>query len=163
MLQVAAILEESIVDGVGIRTVVFFQGCPRHCEGCHNPDLLPFAGGTPYTPLQLAETVLAKMTPLHRGITLSGGDPLAQPGEELTGFLQLLRSARPQLTIWCYTGYWYDEVKTYPVLNNIDVLVDGPFILAQRNLDLPFRGSENQRLIDLPATRTAGEIVEVNL
>ena len=147
MLKVAAILEESIVDGPGIRSVIFFQGCPRHCEGCHNPDLLPFEGGTEYSPQQLADEVFPKLTPLHRGITLSGGDPLAQADDILE----------------CYTGYWYDEVKDSPVLQEIDVLVDGPFILAQRNLDLPFRGSDNQRLIDLTATRKSGSIVEVNL
>ena len=136
MLKVAAILEESIVDGPGIRSVIFFQGCPRHCEGCHNPDLLPFEGGTEYSPQQLADEVFPKLTP---------------------------RRENPKLTIWCYTGYWYDEVKDSPVLQEIDVLVDGPFILAQRNLDLPFRGSDNQRLIDLTATRKSGSIVEVNL
>ena len=162
MLKVAAILEESIVDGPGIRSVIFFQGCPRHCEGCHNPDLLPFEGGTEYSPQQLAVEVFPKLTPLHRGITLSGGDPLAQ-ADDILEFLKLVRRENPKLTIWCYTGYWYDEVKDSPVLQEIDVLVDGPFILAQRNLDLPFRGSDNQRLIDLTATRKSGSIVEVNL
>ena len=179
MLKVAAVLEESIVDGPGIRSVIFFQGCPRHCEGCHNPDLLLFEGGTAYTPRQLADEVFARLTPLHRGITLSGGDlqeedsdsdedmdgtgdPLAQ-AEEIVDFLEIVRRERPQLTVWCYTGYLYDEVKEQPVLQLIDVLVDGPFILAQRNLDLPFRGSDNQRLIDLPATRMSGSVVEVNL
>lgn len=162
MLKVAAVLEESIVDGPGIRSVIFFQGCPRHCEGCHNPDLLPFEGGTAYTPRQLADEVFVRLTPLHRGITLSGGDPLAQ-AEEIVDFLEIVRRERPQLTVWCYTGYLYDEVKEQPVLQLIDVLVDGPFILAQRNLDLPFRGSDNQRLINLPATRMSGSVVEVNL
>lgn len=162
MLQVAAILEESIVDGPGIRTVIFFQGCPRHCEGCHNPDLLPFEGGIAYTPQQLADEVFAKLTPLHRGITLSGGDPLAQ-AEGLLDFLQIVRRKRPELTVWCYTGYWYDEVSDYNVLEMIDVLVDGPFVLEQRNLDLPFRGSDNQRLIDMPMTMKSGAVVEVDL
>ena len=162
MLQVAALLEESIVDGPGIRTVIFLQGCPRHCEGCHNPNLLPFTGGMEYTARQLADEVFAKITPLHRGITLSGGDPLAQP-EAVLEFLRIVRSEKPKLTVWCYTGYCYDEVKDYPLLAEIDVLVDGPFILAQRNLDLPFRGSDNQRLIDVPETRAAGSVVEVNL
>ena len=78
MLRVAGILNESIVDGPGIRAVVFFQGCPRHCEGCHNPSTLPFEGGMEYTPEDLAQDVIKRLTPLHRGITLSGGDPLAQ-------------------------------------------------------------------------------------
>ena len=102
MLKVAAILEESIVDGPGIRSVIFFQGCPRHCEGCHNPDLLPFEGGTEYSPQQLADEVFPKLTPLHRGITLSGGDPLAQ-ADDILEFLKLVRRENPKLTIWCYT------------------------------------------------------------
>ena len=88
---------------------------------------------------------------------------LYSQSDDILEFLKLVRRENPKLTIWCYTGYWYDEVKDSPVLQEIDVLVDGPFILAQRNLDLPFRGSDNQRLIDLTATRKSGSIVEVNL
>ena len=140
MLRVAGILNESIVDGPGIRAVVFFQGCPRHCEGCHNPSTLPFEGGTEYTPEDLAKDVIKRLTPLHRGITL-----------------------RPGLNVWCYTGYVYNEVKNLPVLKEINVLVDGPFILAQRDLDFPYRGSRNQRLIDVPASLEKGEAVDFEL
>ncbi len=162
MLRVAGILNESIVDGPGIRTVVFFQGCPRHCEGCHNPSTLPFEGGTLYTASDLAAEVLSRMTPLHRGITLSGGDPLAQP-EGALEFLQAIKKLKPDLNIWCYTGYVYDEVKSLPVLKEIDVLVDGPFIIAQRDLNFPYRGSRNQRLIDVQASLKKGEAVDFKL
>ncbi|MEG0798015.1 MAG: anaerobic ribonucleoside-triphosphate reductase activating protein [Acidaminococcaceae bacterium] len=158
MLKVADILAESVVDGVGIRTVVFLQGCPRHCKGCHNEALLPFSGGTAYTAADLVAAITTKLTPLHRGVTFSGGDPLAQ-AEGLATVIALLRQKAPRLTMWVYTGYTYEEVKTWPVLEQIDVLVDGPFILEQRDLSLPFRGSGNQRIIDVPASLQAGQVV----
>lgn len=161
MLKVAAILEESIVDGPGIRSVIFFQGCPRHCEGCHNPDLLPFEGGKDYSPRSWPRKFFKADAAASR-YYFKRRVPLAQ-ADDILEFLKLIRSENPKLTVWCYTGYRYDEVKDYPVLQEIDVLVDGPFILAQRNLDLPFRGSDNQRLIDLTATRKSGSVVEVNL
>ena len=136
MLRVAGILNESIVDGPGIRAVVFFQGCPRHCEGCHNPSTLPFEGGMEYTPEDLAKDV---------------------------EFLQAIKKLKPGLNVWCYTGYVYNEVKNLPVLKEINVLVDGPFILAQRDLDFPYRGSRNQRLIDVPASLEKGEAVDFEL
>lgn len=158
MLRVADILAESIVDGPGIRSVVFFQGCSHDCKGCHNPSTHEFAGGRLYTPEELASQVLATLTPLHRGVTLSGGDPLQQDRQELADFAALLKKARPELSIWIYTGYTYEEVQEQAVLKLAQVLVDGPFVLNQRNLELPFRGSGNQRLIDLKATREAGEV-----
>ena len=162
MLRVAGILNESIVDGPGIRAVVFFQGCPRHCEGCHNPSTLSFEGGTEYTPEDLAQDVIKRLTPLHRGITLSGGDPLAQ-ADGVLEFLQAIKKLKPGLNVWCYTGYVYNDVKNLPVLKEINVLVDGPFILAQRDLDFPYRGSRNQRLIDVPASLEKGEAVDFEL
>ena len=162
MLKIADILGESVVDGKGLRTVVFFQGCPRHCEGCHNVKLLPFEGGKSYTPEMLAEEIFAKMTPIHKGITFSGGDPLAQ-AEELLQVIKILRREKPNLNIWTYTGYLFEEVQSYPVLKEIDVLVDGPFILSQRDIGLPFRGSANQRIIDLPKTFATGAIQELML
>ena len=158
MLRVADILTESIVDGPGIRSVVFFQGCSHDCRGCHNPSTHTFAGGTLCTPEELAAKVLSGLTPLHRGITLSGGDPLQQDESDLVSFISLLKKARPELNIWIYTGYTYEEVKNQKGLSLAQVLVDGPFVLARRNLELPFRGSDNQRLIDLEATRKCGQV-----
>jgi anaerobic ribonucleoside-triphosphate reductase activating protein len=162
LLKIADILVESVVDGKGLRTVIFFQGCPDHCEGCHNAKLLPFEGGKSYTPEMLAREILAKMTPIHKGVTFSGGDPLAQ-SEELLQVIKILRKEKPNLNIWTYTGYLFEEVKSYPVLKEIDVLVDGPFILSKRDISLPFRGSANQRIIDLPKTFATGAVQELRL
>ncbi len=155
MLRVAGILPESVCDGLGIRVVVFMQGCPRHCEGCHNEKLIPLEGGEEYTPEGLAVAIAKIVTPLHKGITLSGGDPFIQD-EELAAMVQILREQLPQINIWAYTGYVYDEVQQSPLLQQIDVLVDGPFVLAQRDISIAFRGSPNQRIIDMVATRANG-------
>ncbi|HIU63537.1 MAG TPA: anaerobic ribonucleoside-triphosphate reductase activating protein [Candidatus Avacidaminococcus intestinavium] len=149
LIQVADILAESVVDGKGLRVVVFFQGCPRRCPGCHNEALLPFKGGKQYTPAALADQILKKVTPLHKGITFSGGDPLAQ-ADGLLEVIQILKQKQSTLDYWVYTGYLYEDVSEYDVLHEIDVLVDGPFILAERDLTLPFRGSTNQRILDVP-------------
>lgn len=162
MLQVANILSESVVDGLGIRTVVFFQGCPRHCLGCHNEPLIPFEGGTEYSATELADIILRNLTPIHRGVTFSGGEPLSQP-DGLMDLIYLLRKEKPDLNIWVYTGFTYEEVSKMPLVNSFNVLVDGPFIMAQRNLDLPFRGSNNQRLIDIPKTIAQGSVIELDL
>lgn len=157
-LRVADILAESVVDGKGLRTVVFFQGCPRYCEGCHNEALLSFDGGREYQAEELADLIASKTTPIHQGITFSGGDPLAQP-EGLLEVIVLLKRKNPLWNYWVYTGYYYQEIAEYPVLREIDVLVDGPFVLEQRDLALPFKGSANQRLIDIQSTQKKGEIL----
>ena len=162
MLKVASILLESVVDGIGIRTVVFLQGCPRHCLGCHNEKLIPFDGGEEYTATELADEILRYLTPIHRGITFSGGEPLSQ-ADDLMDVIYLLRKAKPDLNIWVYTGYLFEEVKEYPVLKEINVLVDGPFIMAQRDISLPFCGSGNQRIIDLPKTLATGAVQKLIL
>ena len=110
----------------------------------------------------LAKEIFSKMTPIHKGITFSGGDPLLQ-AEELLQVIKILRKEKPNLNIWTYTGYLFEEVQHYPVLKEIDVLVDGPFILSQRDISLPFRGSANQRIIDLPKTFATGVIQELRL
>ena len=158
MVRLADIVAESVVDGSGIRVTAFFQGCPRACEGCHNPELQPREGGREISEKELAELLLKKITPLHRGITFSGGDPLLQ-AEALERVIQILKQRRPDLDIWVYTGYTFEQVKDWPVLKAIDVLVDGPFILAQRDLQLPFRGSANQRIIDVPESLRRGQAV----
>jgi anaerobic ribonucleoside-triphosphate reductase activating protein len=158
MMRVAHILGESVVDGPGIRAVAFLQGCPRHCPGCHNPNLLPPEGGDACTAEELANALLSEITPIHRGFTFSGGDPLLQ-ADMLGDVVFLLKRARPDLTIWLYTGYLFEEVRDLPVLQGIDVMVDGPYEKALRDLSLPFRGSSNQRIIDVPASLSAGKAV----
>lgn len=158
MVRLADIVAESVVDGSGIRVTAFFQGCPRACEGCHNPELQPLMGGREISEEELADLLLEKVTPLHQGITFSGGDPLLQ-AEALERVIRILKQKRSDLDIWVYTGYTFEQVMDWPVLKAIDVLVDGPFILAQRDLQLPFRGSANQRIIDVPESLRQGQAV----
>lgn len=151
---------DSIVDGPGIRYAVFTQGCPHHCEGCHNPESHDFSGGREET----TEALIAQMleNPLLDGLTLSGGDPLCQP-EACAELARAAHAAR--LNVWCYTGWTWETLMqqanpaVLALLQEVDVLVDGPFVLAQRSLELTFCGSRNQRLIDVPRSLAAGEVV----
>lgn len=156
-VQVAGITKGSVVDGLGMRTVVYFQGCPRHCSGCHNPETISTQGGREMTATQLVEEICHTINPLIKGVTFSGGDPLMQP-DGLQAVIKLLKEEQPHLDIWVYTGYTFEEVKYLPVMELIDVLVDGPFVEAQRDIALAFRGSSNQRLIDIPQTLATGEV-----
>ena len=161
MLQVTGFAGDSIVDGPGLRFTVFFQGCPHHCPGCHNPETWPFEGGTPFTPDQLIQ--MAKKNPLCRGITLSGGEPFAQAGPELLEFVRLARAAGYEVA--SYTGYTFEELYEHgtpaqkELLTLLDTLIDGPFVQAEMSLELRFRGSRNQRILDLPQCLAQGKAV----
>jgi len=161
-IRLYGLVTDSIVDGPGFRTAIFVQGCPYHCEGCHNPDSQPFEGGTVWT----LDDVEKKFTnnPLLSGITLSGGEP----AEQAAPCAELARRAHQKgLNVWTYTGSTLEKLneraKDDPALRQLldetDVLVDGPFILAQRSLELDFCGSKNQRLIDMNESRRQGKIV----
>lgn len=141
----------SIVDGPGVRMAVFVQGCPHHCEGCHNPGSWDFDGGTEMPVEDIIHTMqdLAERKWID-GLTLSGGDPMCQSGD----CAKLARAAKKAgLNVWCYTGYTLDRLQEMvnphvaDLLSAIDVLVDGPFILKRRTLELAYRGSSNQRII----------------
>ena len=140
---------DSIVDGPGIRAVVWFQGCPHHCAGCHNPETWTTEGGNIMTIDEVVNTIARN--PLQTGVTLSGGDPLHQP-EACLDIIKRLKAIK-NYSIWLYTGYTIEQLQEEnndiinEILQNIDVLVDGPFVLAEKSLDLPFRGSRNQRII----------------
>ena len=145
-IRIAGVVPESIVDGEGIRYAIFMQGCLRHCEGCHNPATHPLDGGKIVDTSELITAI--KKNPLLSGITLTGGEPLLQ----IPPALELAKATKNLgLNVWCYTGYTLEEIPpaAHELLNFIDVLVDGPFILAQRDLELDFRGSRNQRVINL--------------
>ncbi|MDD3429451.1 MAG: anaerobic ribonucleoside-triphosphate reductase activating protein [Oscillospiraceae bacterium] len=157
-LEISGFVNDSIVDGPGLRFTVFGQGCPHHCKGCHNPQTWAFGAGERYTPQAVFEKIQANS--LVKGVTFSGGEPFAQCG----GFAvlgQLLQKAGYEVA--CYTGYTFEQLlqmpAALPLLKQLDVLVDGPFIEAQKDLLLSFRGSANQRILDVPKSLAAKEAV----
>ena len=141
---------DSIVDGPGIRTVIWTQGCSHNCKGCHNPETWDFNSGKEFTEDTKKELFSCLALPYINGITLSGGDPLCSY-DELLPLLKEIKEKFPNKNIWVYTGFTLEELiasnKT-EILNYIDVLVDGKFILEQRDITLPFRGSKNQRILE---------------
>lgn len=149
-MRLAGFVQESIVDGPGFRLVVFAQGCPHHCPGCHNPHTHDFDGGWEVDTSEIIG--MLDSNPLLDGITLSGGEPFYQA--EACKELADAAHARG-LSVWCYTGYTWNGLwqihnrGMIDLLKSVDVLVDGRFILELRTLDLPWRGSKNQRLIDV--------------
>ena len=156
---------ESIVDGPGFRFVVFTQGCPHHCPGCHNPQSHPFEGGYRASVDELFEAI--RENPHLAGVTFSGGEPFCQPAP-----LALLgQRVKRELgkSVMTYTGYTLEQLQAMEdpavqaLLETTDILVDGRYEQNLRDLTLLFRGSENQRLIDMNATRARGQVVLLDL
>jgi anaerobic ribonucleoside-triphosphate reductase activating protein len=163
-VRIAGVIRQSIVDGPGMRFVVFTQGCPHKCPGCHNPETHSFSGGYDCP----VETILEEISknPLLKGITLSGGEPFARPAE----LLPLARAVRARgMDIYCYSGYTFEELLAQAelspdasaLLEIIDVLVDGRYIHELRDLELRFRGSRNQRVLDLKKSLRAKKPVKL--
>ena len=155
-MRVHNTVQDSIVDGPGLRFVVFTQGCCHGCVGCHNPQTHDMRGGVEMS----VETLIAQMkkNPLTDGLTLSGGEPFLQ----IADCAKLAAAAKEMgLNVWCYTGFTLEQLNAMPevktLLEQIDVLVDGLFIEAEKSLTLKWRGSENQRVIDLKT----GEMLNV--
>ena len=164
-LRIAGLERESIVDGPGIRLVVFAQGCRHNCPGCHNPSTHSFTGGVTVSIASILQ--MLRSNPLLDGITLSGGEPF----EQAEGFAELAyESGKMGYHVMTYTGYTYEEIIAGSadrpgwgnLLDNTDILVDGPFEKEKRNILLKFRGSENQRLIDVKRTRAEKRIVVID-
>ncbi len=166
--------KRDIANGLGIRVAFFVSGCTNHCEECFNRATWDFEFGKPYTKDTENEIIQALRPGFIRGFSLLGGEPM-EPKNQPT-VLELLRRIKkefPEKDVWCYTGFTYEELNregSYPhsdiieeILSYIDVLVDGRFVKEKRNLMLKFRGSENQRLIDMNATKEKGEIVLLDL
>ena len=162
-LRVASVVKESIVDGPGIRLVVFFQGCPHNCPGCHNPQTHPMDGGSLFSFQEVLD--MARQNPMLRGITLSGGEPFVQ-ARAAAMLAQTAKSAG--LDVVTYTGYTFEQLQAWslPDKNDIqallyatDILIDGPFLEKERTLDAAFKGSSNQRIIDVQATLAATGII----
>lgn len=163
-IRLSGIMRESIVDGPGLRYTIFAQGCRHSCKGCHNPQTHDFEGGFLASPRAILRDI--KKNPLIKGVTFSGGDPFYQA----KGFYELGKLLKNEnYHIMTYTGYTYEEILSshnddmIDLLSISDILVDGRFVLEQRDLNLHFRGSLNQRIINVPASREEDEVILVNL
>lgn len=157
-INILDIVEGTTVDGPGLRTSIYMAGCRHCCPGCHNPESWAFDGGTAMD----LEEILAVVEENDFNVTLSGGDPLYHPTETL----ELCRQIKQRYgkNIWCYTGFTWEQIVASttlrPLLDYIDVVVDGPFQLENKQLGLRFKGSTNQRLIAVRPTLTTGKITE---
>ncbi len=157
-IQLMNIVVDTTVDGPGWRTSIYCAGCHHACPGCHNPETWDFKAGNAVS----IDEIIEELKQTEGNITFSGGDPMYQA----VSFTELARRIRTELhrTIWCYTGFKYEEVVEHPVMSQmlpyLEVLVDGPFIESRRSLDLLFRGSDNQRLIDVQQSLSSGKVIE---
>lgn len=162
-IRISGLMNDSIVDGKGLRFAIYVQGCSHRCKGCHNPQTHDFNGGK----LMDIETIWQEIqeNPLLDGLTFSGGEPMEQP----LPLISLAERAKEMgLNLWSYSGYTYEELlqanddKTR-LLKTLDVLVDGRFVEEERTLSLPFRGSKNQRIIDVQKSIKSNSIVLLEL
>lgn len=161
-IRIAGLVNDSIVDGPGFRLTVFTQGCPHNCEGCHNPETHDFDGGSVKDTAEIIK--IMQDNPLLDGVTLSGGDPFCQPEP----CIEIARAAHKLgLSVWAYSGWTFEEImddeNMRALVKEVDVLIDGPFILSQRTLNKRFMGSKNQRAIDVKKSLEAGKAIELAL
>ena len=163
-MRIAGLVQDSIVDGPGLRFTVFTQGCVHNCEGCHNPDTHDPRGGTESTASAVIEKMLSN--PMTDGVTLTGGEPFLQAA----GCAEIAAAAHEKgLNVWTYSGYTFEELLELAdknkdiaaLLHGTDVLVDGRFVLGERSLALKWRGSKNQRVIDVLRSLETGSAVEL--
>ena len=162
-MRIVRIVEGTSVDGPGLRTSIYFAGCSHRCPGCHNPATWDFQAGEDMTVEEVMPTILYN----ENNVTFSGGDPIYQ-AEAIIPLAHSIKGAG--MNIWCYTGFTFEQLREGidevpkkildEFLSLVDVLVDGPFILDRRDISLLFRGSANQRLIDIPRTLALGKIIE---
>lgn len=166
MINIAGIEAESVVDGEGWRFAIFTQGCKHHCKNCHNQQTWDMCGGTQMSIDGLVDTIeeAFKENILMDGVTLTGGDPLYQPDATFSLCKKLKDLG---INIWLYTGFTYEEItkdeKLMSIMKYIDVLVDGPFIESLKSLELEYRGSSNQRILDMKKTLESGKPEQLNL
>ncbi len=169
-MNYAAIKKTDVANGPGVRVSLFVSGCTHGCKGCFNSEAWDFGYGNPYTVQTEAEILKALAPDYIRGLSLLGGEPLdPRNRKEVLSLVEKVRLSYPKKDIWCYTGYDYEkdllplaqqgEKTVSSLLQLIDVLVDGEFVEELKNLKLPFRGSENQRLIDVQETLRQKKVV----
>nr|WP_320415608.1 anaerobic ribonucleoside-triphosphate reductase activating protein [Candidatus Contubernalis alkalaceticus] len=160
-LRIAGMTEESVVDGPGIRFVVYGQGCLHACPGCHNPETQDLEGGSLVSPEEIAKKI--EKNPLLDGVTYSGGEPFLQA----EAFAQLAEIVKPWgLNLVIYTGYTFEfllnksrkDLSCYKLLKSTDLLIDGPYLQEKRDIKLLYRGSYNQRIINIPRTLSSGAL-----
>jgi len=166
-MNYATIKNCDIANGPGVRVSLFVSGCTHHCKGCFNEVAWDFDYGEPFTQ-ETIDTILKLLRPAHiRGLTLLGGEPFEPQNQAaVVELLRQIKKQMPEKSIWAFSGYLFDRDilsgrlgDTAEYLSYLDVLVDGPFVEAKKNLSLRFRGSENQRIIDVPASLKAGQII----
>ena len=170
-MNFCGLIENDIANGIGVRVSLFVSGCTNRCKGCFQPETWDFNYGKEFTPA-VAEHIIVELSKLYyHGITILGGEPFEEINQRgIVDFISDIRERLPDKSIWVYSGFTYDKDlvpggKRYitditdKILDNIDVLVDGKFILEQKQLGLRFRGSKNQRIIDMRKTRSEGHIV----
>jgi anaerobic ribonucleoside-triphosphate reductase activating protein len=161
-MRIANYIQDSIVDGKGLRFALFTQGCPHHCPGCHNPQTHDFNGGKEVAVEELVDIIL--QNPLTDGVTFTGGEPFAQAAD----CASIARAVREKgLNVWAYSGWTFEQLlsgtpEQREFLELCDVLIDGPFVLAQRSLTLKWRGSRNQRVLDVPRSLAEGRAIELD-
>jgi|YNPMSStandDraft_2_1061718.scaffolds.fasta_scaffold00091_22 anaerobic ribonucleoside-triphosphate reductase activating protein len=160
-VRIAGLIHESVTDGPGIRSTLFFQGCPHRCVGCHNPQTWSFAGGREMDTEEVVR--MFRITPLLAGVTFSGGEPFAQA--EAAAVIAGKIKTHP-MNLWVYTGYTWEELlknREAPgfmdLINLVDVIVDGAFIESLKSSHLPYRGSENQRIILVKESLSRNQVV----
>lgn len=171
-MNYAAIKKSDIANGEGIRTTVFVSGCRNRCKNCFQPETWSFDYGSPFTDEVMEEIFKTFENPVVRGLTVLGGEPMEPENQRgLLPFLKEFKRRYPEKTVWLYTGNLYEifigEVGSHPkciditgeLLSLVDILVDGPFIEEEKRLGLRFRGSANQRIIDMNKTRGAGRVI----
>lgn len=162
-MNISGINFESVVDGEGVRIVVFVSGCLHNCKGCHNPTSHSFEAGRPFTE-ELQDEIIdyINKTPFISGATISGGDPMYS-AKAVAAFVRRLRTEVKDISLWIYSGFRYENIlqnsEMLDLLKLCDVLVDGEFILEQRDMTLSYKGSRNQRIIDIQKSLTQNEIV----
>lgn len=152
-----------IANGYGVRIALWVSGCDHHCENCQNPETWDCKAGKPFTYSDFLKLTNELSLPYYDGLTLTGGDPLYP--QNIDGIEKLvidIKEMFPNKTIWCYTGYKFEDVRDLNLIKYIDVLIDGEYVDELRDITLPFCGSSNQRIIDIPKTLQSNQIVLYN-
>lgn len=165
-MKMAGFYDESISNGLGWRAVLFVSGCPHNCPGCHNRQAQDYNYGTEFNKKEIIDRICENS--ILKGITISGGEPLCKENiPEVLEFIKDVKKVKPNFNVWCYSGYTLEQLEqrddeiTKETLKNIDVLVDGRFVQEKKNPTLKFRGSENQRILDVQKCIQEKKIVQV--